>query len=262
MSMELNACRYECPQPGLGVITLDRPKEYNAINKTMTEELGQILDEFSADDRLRVLVLTGNGPAFCAGGDLGWLMQADDRPKKQEIVDLAGQLITRLRATDKPVVAAVNGVAAGAGTALVMACDISIAAESARFAPNFVNIAAVPDSGASWFLPRVVGMHRAMELMLSGRTLSAREAHDLGIFTKVVPDQELEEKVLELGGKLAGGPQSAILSIKALIKASLDHDLSRHLEEEAERQVQAWSDPDFAEGVQAFVHKRTPRFAY
>ncbi|MFO7875808.1 MAG: enoyl-CoA hydratase/isomerase family protein [Desulfovermiculus sp.] len=261
MSMELNTCRYECPQPGLGVITLDRPKEYNAINKTMTEELSQILDESSADDRVRALVLTGNDPAFCAGGDLGWLMQADDRPKKREIVDLAGQLILKLWAMDKPIVAAVNGVAAGAGTALVMACDVSIAAESARFAPNFVNIAAVPDSGASWFLPRVVGMHRAMELMLSGRTLSAREAHELGIFTHLVPDQELEEKALELGGKLASGPQGAVLSIKALLKASLGQGLSRHLEDEAERQVQAWSDPDFAEGVQAFVHKRRPRFA-
>ncbi|WP_027371569.1 enoyl-CoA hydratase/isomerase family protein [Desulfovermiculus halophilus] len=259
--MQLQTCRYEHPGSGLGLITLDRPKEYNAINKTMTRELEQVLNQAAKDDRVRVLVLTGSGPAFCAGGDLAWLMEADDQPKKREIVDLAGGLIEKLWHFEKPVLAGVNGVAAGAGTALVLACDMSIAAESARFAPNFVNIAAVPDSAASWLLPRVVGMHRAMELMLSGRTLSASQAYELGLFTSVVPDTEFQDQVREMAGRLAGGPQGAIRSIKALLKASADNDLSRHLEEEAVRQVRAWSDPDFAEGVQAFVHKRTPRFA-
>ncbi|MDZ7760209.1 MAG: enoyl-CoA hydratase-related protein [Desulfovermiculus sp.] len=259
--MKLSTCRYECPEPGLGVITLDRPNQYNALNKAMTKELSQILDQAAADDNIRVLTLTGSGSAFCAGGDLDWLMQANDQSKKREIVDLAAELITKIWTMDKPVVAAVNGVAAGAGTALVLACDVSIAAQSARFTPNFVNIGAVPDSGASWLLPRVVGMHRAMELMLSGRTLSAQEAYTLGIFSRLAPDQELEGRVRELAGNLASGPQGAIVSTKALLKASLDHDLSRHLEEEAVLQVRAWSDPDFTEGVQAFVQRRTPRFA-
>ena len=259
--MELSTCRYECPQEGVGIITLDRPQEYNAINKAMTQDLGQVLEQVAADDKVRVLVLTGRGAAFCAGGDLAWLQQADDQAKKREIVDLAGGLIEKLWALEKPVLAAVNGVAAGAGTALALACDMSIAAESARFAPNFVNIAAVPDSGASWLLPRVVGMHRAMELMLSGRVLTASQAQELGIFLHLTPDEELGEKALEMAGRLAQGPQGAIRSIKALLKASPDNDLSRHLEEEAVRQVRAWSDPDFLEGVAAFVHKRKPRFA-
>lgn len=259
--MKLSTCRFECPQPGLGVITLDRPKQYNALNKAMTQELIMILDQAAADEGIRVLILTGSESAFCAGGDLAWLMQADDQPKKREIVDVAADLITKLWNLDKPVLAAVNGVAAGAGTALVLACDMSIAAQSARFAPNFVNIGAVSDSGASWLLPRVVGMHRARELMLSGRTLSASTAHELGIFTHLAADEELQEKAVEIAGRLSRGPQGAIRSIKALIKASADNDLSRHLEEEAGRQMRAWSDPDFAEGVQAFMHKRSPRFA-
>ena len=258
--MKQSTC-FECPQPGLGVITLDRPKHYNALNKTMAQELISILDQAAADDNIRVLILTGSGSAFCAGGDLACLMRADDQPKKREIVDLAADLVTRLWNMDKPVLATVNGVAAGAGTALVLACDMSIAAHSARFAPNFVNIGAVPDSGASWLLSRVVGMHRAMELMLSGRTLSAATAHELGIFTHLAADEELQEKAVEIAGRLARGPQGAIRSIKALIKASMDNDLNRHLEEEAGRQVLAWTDPDFAEGVQAFVHKRSARFA-
>ena len=258
--MEYSTCRYECPQDGVGVITLERPQEFNAINKAMTQDLGHILEQASADAKVRALVLTGSGRAFCAGGDLAWLQQADDEAKKREIVDLAGGLIQKLWALEKPVVAAVNGVAAGAGTALALACDMSIAAESARFGPNFVNIAAVPDSGASWLLPRVVGMHRAMELMLSGRVLSAAQAYELGIFIQLTPDEQLQEKVLEMAGRLAQGPQGAVRSIKALLKASPDNDLSQHLEEEAVRQVRAWSDPDFAEGVSAFIHKRKPQF--
>jgi 2-(1,2-epoxy-1,2-dihydrophenyl)acetyl-CoA isomerase len=259
--METNTCRFDIPQPGLGVVTLDRPKHSNALNKAMVQELISILDQSAADDNIRALILTASGSAFCAGGDLAWLMQADDQTKKQEIVDLAADLVTRLWNMDKPVLAAVNGVAAGAGTALVLACDMSIAAQSAKFAPNFVNIGAVPDSGASWLLPRVVGRHRAMELMLSGRTLSAATAHELGIFNSLAKDEELQEKAVEIAGRLARGPQGAIRSIKALIKTSMDNDLNRHLEEEAGRQVRAWNDPDFAEGVQAFVHKRSPRFA-
>ena len=259
--MAFETCHYQTPCAGVGVITLNRPKALNAINKTMTKEVEKILDEAAADESIRALILTGSGPAFCAGGDLSWLMQADDKHKKREIVDRAGALISTLWSMQKPVLAAVNGVAAGAGTAMVLACDLSIAADSARFAPNFVNIAAVPDSGASWFLPRVVGMHRAMDLMVSGRTLKAQEALDMGIFGRVVPADSLQQAALEWGQRIARGPQGAIRSIKAMLKASMANDLQEHLEEEAVRQVQAWSDPDFQEGVAAFVHKRKPSFA-
>jgi len=251
---------YDVPEQGVARLTLNRPEYYNALNRTVTEEASEVLSMFEADAELKVMILTGAGRSFCAGGDLAWLLEADDVHKKRDIVDRAGDLISHLDRMEKPLIAAVNGVAAGAGTALALACDLVVASESARFAPNFVNIGAVPDSGASWYLPRTAGYHRAAELMLTGRLLQAQEALDMGFFNRVVADEDLEQEACELARKIVKGPRQAIRSIKKMLKMSRFNSLESQLEVEASLQILAWSNEEFAEGVKAFLEKRPPKF--
>lgn len=241
-------------------LTLNRPDSFNAINQELAQDFTRALQQSEQDDNVRVLVLTGAGKAFCAGGDLGWLMASEDNMKKREILDNAAAIITMLDRFKKPVIAAINGAVAGAGTAVAMACDIVLAAEDAKFAPNFVNIAAVPDSGASWFLPRFTGYHKAAELMLTGRMLTAGECCQLGIFNHVVAAEDLHQETLKLARKLASGPQRAIRYIKQMLKLSSQNTLAAQLETEASLQLMAWSDDDFKEGVNSFLQKRKPDF--
>lgn len=241
-------------------VILNRPESFNAINQEMVREVSEVLQEIEKDEGTRVLVVSGKGKAFCAGGDLTWLQEAEGHLDKRGIVESAGALISLLNNLSKPVIAAVNGVAAGAGTGVALACDILIASDRARFGPNFVNIGAVPDSGASWFLPRKIGYHRAAELMLSGKLLSAQEALELGIYNQVVPADELETRVLEVAGQLAAGPQRALALIKRMLKLSGQNSLESQLEVETSMQVAAWADPDFTEGVKAFLERRKPEF--
>jgi 2-(1,2-epoxy-1,2-dihydrophenyl)acetyl-CoA isomerase len=252
---------YDVPEQGVARMTLNRPEHFNALNRAVTEEASEILSMFESDEELKVMILTGAGRSFCAGGDLAWLLEADDTLKKRDIVERAGDLISLLDRMEKPLIAAVNGVAAGAGTALALACDMIIASDAARFAPNFVNIGAVPDSGASWYLPRAAGYHKAAELMLTGRLLKAQEALDMGIFNRVVPAEHLEEETLELARKIVKGPRQAIRSIKKMLKMSRFNSLESQLEVEASLQVPAWSNEEFAEGVKAFLEKRPPLFS-
>mgnify|MGYP006274159577 FL=1 len=258
--MSYSTLVFDVPEQGIARITLNRPDHYNALNQALTEEAAAVLAEFASRDDLRVLILTGAGRSFSAGGDLAWLLEADDLHKKRQVVDRAGDLIATLDGMEKPLIAAVNGVAAGAGTALALACDLVIASDAARFAPNFVNIGAVPDSGASWYLPRVVGYHKAAELMLTGRLLKAAEALDLGLFNRVVPADSLEQESLETARAIVNGPRKAIRSIKKMLKMSRGNTLEAQLEVEASLQVLAWSQQEFAEGVQAFLEKRPPQF--
>ncbi|MCF8107679.1 MAG: enoyl-CoA hydratase/isomerase family protein [Desulfohalobiaceae bacterium] len=258
--MEHTTIEYHKQDAGTAVITLNRPEVLNAINKDMVSEVTAALEEVHQDVTVRVLVLTGKGKAFCAGGDLSWLQDAGSHLEKRDIVESAGRLISRLNGLSKPVIAAVNGVVAGAGTGVALACDILVASEKARFAPNFVNIGAVPDSGASWFLPRKIGYHRAMELMLTGKLLSAEEAHAFGIYNELVPADDLEAHVLEIAARLAAGPQRALTMIKRMLKLSAENTLQAQLEVETSMQVAAWADPDFQEGVRAFLEGREPRF--
>lgn len=241
-------------------LTLNRPKSFNAINLELAQDFTGALRQAEQDDNVRVLVVTGSEKAFCAGGDLSWLMASDDNLKKRQILDNAATVITMLDRLSKPVIAAVNGAVAGAGTAVAMACDMVLAAENAKFAPNFVNIAAVPDSGASWFLPRYTGYHKAAELMLTGRMLDAGECCELGIFNRVVAAEDLHRETLKLARKLAAGPQRAIRYIKQMLKLSAQNTLAAQLEAEASMQLMAWSDDDFPEGVNAFLQKRKPNF--
>ncbi|MFZ5591122.1 MAG: enoyl-CoA hydratase/isomerase family protein [Bacillota bacterium] len=258
--MEFQTIKYEVKSNKVAVLTFNRPESFNAFNKQLVQESCQAVQMAAADDNVRVLVLTGAGKAFTSGGDLAWLKAADDNIKKREILDLANQLAITVAGFEKILIAAVNGVAAGAGTALVLACDMAIASTQARFAPNFVNIAAVPDSAASWYLPRKVGYHKAAELMLTGSLLDAQQAYELGIFNRLVEPEQLMPYVLELAGKLAAGPQRALRYIKKMLKMSLSNDLPAQVEVEASLQLMAWSDSDFIEGVTAFIQKRPPAF--
>lgn len=258
--MEYQAITYEIMENKVALITLNRPSHFNAINRDLAGEFAHALQRAEQDDAVRVLVVTGAGKAFCAGGDLGWLLASGDNMKKRDILDHASEVITRLDRFSKPVIAAVNGAAAGAGTAIALCCDMIIASEQARFGPNFVNIAAVPDCGASWFLPRKVGYHKAAELMLTGTLIDAREALQLGIFNRVTGAENLLPEALKLAGQLAAGPQRALRYIKKMLKLSAQNTLAAQLETEASLQLMAWSDDDFREGVQAFLQKRKPAF--
>jgi len=258
--LDYKAISYEVLDNRIAVVTLNRPASLNAINLDLATEVAGVLQQAEQDDSVRVLVVTGAGKAFCAGGDLAWLMAAEDNLKKREILDNAGTVITLLDRFSKPVIAAVNGAVAGAGTAVALACDIIIASARAKFAPNFVNIASVPDSGASWFLPRKIGYHKAAELMLTGRLLDAQECLQLGLFNRVVAHDELEQAAFRLAQKLAAGPQRAIRHIKQMLKMSAQNTLTAQLEIEASMQLMAWSDDDFKEGVSAFLQKRKPAF--
>ncbi len=259
--MDYQSIEFKKYEEGYACLRLNRPDSFNAINRDLVDEVNAVLRVVQNNADIRVLVLTGSGKSFCSGGDLGWLMEAEDHASRRSIVEQAGQFIRRLNQLSKPVLAAVNGVTAGAGTGVALACDILIAADTARFGPNFVNIGAVPDSGASWFLPRTVGYHQAAKLMLGGELLSAAEALKLGIFQEVVPADALEDRVFALAERLAKGPQQALSLIKRMLKMSGDNTLQAQLEIETSMQVAAWSDPDFQEGVKAFLERRKPDFS-
>ena len=258
--MSFKTIIYEVNEHQIATITLNRPEHFNAISKELAEDFARALLLAGQDENVRVLVVTGSGKAFCAGGDLTWLLSSDDNMKKREILDNANRVAALLDSFPKPVIAAINGAVAGAGTAIALACDIVIGSDQAKFAPNFINIAAVPDSGASWFLPRKVGYHKAAELMLTGQLLDAREAFRLGLFNQLVPASELAAHVEKLALRLAAGPQRAIGYIKQMLKLSSQNTLAAQLEIEASLQLMALSDSDFQEGVQAFLQKRKPNF--
>jgi 2-(1,2-epoxy-1,2-dihydrophenyl)acetyl-CoA isomerase len=259
--MELQTLILDEPQSQVARITLYRPEQFNAINAQLAQEMVQVLQELKGRKDLKVLILTGAGQAFCAGGDISWLVQSKEVLHKRQIVDKAAELITCLEAFPAPVICAVNGVAAGAGTALVLGTDIVLGAKNAKFAPNFVHIGAVPDSGASWYLLRKLGYHRAAELLLTGKALDSEQAYSWGIFNQLLELEELQQKALEWAASLAAGPQKAQRYIKRLLKLGLQNSLDSQLEAEASLQLAAWSDSDFQEGVQAFMQKRKPGFS-
>ncbi len=245
---------------GVAVIRLNRPDYLNAFNKDMVLECIDALAKVNRDKNIRVLVLTGSKNAFCAGGDINWLKESKEVLQKKEIMDLTNQMVLGFEKLKKPVLAAVNGVAAGAGTSLVLGCDIVYASEDARFAPNFVNIAAIPDAGCTWFLPKKIGYNKACELTLTGKIIDAKEACELGIFNKLFPADKLEEETMGLAKKLSDGPIDAMQRIKTLLKMSYKNELRTQLEVEAYYQITSWCDPDFTEGVNAFFEKRKPNF--
>jgi 2-(1,2-epoxy-1,2-dihydrophenyl)acetyl-CoA isomerase len=239
-------------------ITLNRPDVLNALNTDMHRALAAALKEARAPE-VRAVVVTGAGRAFCVGQDLTEFREAPG--------DIGGRLretyhpnVLAIRALEKPVIAAVNGAAAGAGLSFACACDLRLASDEAAFIPAFINIGLIPDSGGSYFVTRILGPARAFEWLASGRKLTAAEAHAWGLVSEVVEGDGLPGRAAEVAGKLAALPTRGIGMTKRLIDHALDATLEQQLEREAQLQAAATQTDDFREGVDAFLEKRAPRF--
>lgn len=248
---------------GVATITLNRPDKLNAFAGTMRE---QLLDALHAanDDETRAVVITGAGRAFCSGGDIETMVQLrreGDVEGFRKLLAAGAAIVTRIRSFRVPVIASVNGVAAGAGCNLALACDYRIGASSARFGQSFARIGLVPDWGGTWLLPRLIGESRAIELMTSGRLVNAAEALELGMLDKVVPDESLSAETDSLAATIAQGAPLAIDAIKTLVRASAANDLESQLAREADAQVEMFTSTDAGEGLAAFLEKRRARFS-
>ena len=246
-------------------ITLDRPHAYNAFTPTMGRELVDALKDARRDDDVRAVVMTGAGTAFCSGQDLGMadeLLPADRPPALGDLLRRHyNGLVLAMRRLDKPIVASINGVAAGAGMSVALACDLRIASTSASFVQAFVNIGLVPDCGSLYFLPRIVGVAKALELSLLGERVDAQEALRVGLVSRVVPADELAAATAEVAGQLANGAGLALGLTKRGLNRAFETDLDGMLEQEALLQEIAGRTSDFREGVTAFKEKRPARFS-
>jgi 2-(1,2-epoxy-1,2-dihydrophenyl)acetyl-CoA isomerase len=246
------------------VITLNRPDTYNAINDAFTTEVQAALKAAARDADIRVIVITGAGKAFCSGQDLGDLKEKyvpGYVPKLgPDLRKRYNPIIERICSIEKPVIAAVNGVAAGAGCSLALACDMRIASEHASFIEVFINVGLIPDSASTWTLPRLVGLGRAMELCMTGRKVKAEEAERIGLVNRVVPADDLMGETMKLAGQLASLPGRGLALTKRLLLQSSTNDLAAQLEAEAFAQDSAGQTEDHHEGVVAFIEKRTPEF--
>jgi 2-(1,2-epoxy-1,2-dihydrophenyl)acetyl-CoA isomerase len=246
-------------------ITLNRPDSLNSINDAFTTELAKVIRQVRQDDTVRCVVITGAGRAFCSGQDLGDLKKKHADPAfvphlKDDLERRYNPVILGLCELEKPVIAAVNGVAAGAGMSLALACDLRIASEKASFTEVFINVGLVPDSGSSFFLPRLVGLGKALELCFTGDKVPAAEALALGLVNKVVPAEELMKTANDLAARLAKLPTRALGLMKQLLHRSFDSNLTAMLEAEAVAQETAALTADHREGVMAFFEKRSARF--
>lgn len=247
---------------GVATIRLNDPNSMNALSVPVAVELERTIAEFSKDDSIRALVLTGTGRAFCAGGDVQSFYDHRDDPHNvmQAVLDGLHGAVGRLIDAPFPTIAAINGVVAGAGMGVALATDLAIAAESAMFTMAYTGIGVSPDGSSTFFLPRLVGTRVAMEMILTNRRVSADEALSLGIVNSVVPDNELEETTKKLAAKLAAGPTLAFVRARGLIRSSLPADPFTQMDAEAAGILAAGETSDFYEGVSAFIEKRPPTF--
>ncbi|MFK7781050.1 enoyl-CoA hydratase-related protein [Psychroserpens sp.] len=242
-------------------ITLNRPEVFNSFNREMALSLQSILDDCEADDAVRAIVLTGNGKAFCAGQDLKEVTDPDLNPGFKKILEEHyNPIITRIREIKKPVIAAVNGVAAGAGANIALACDIVVAHEKVSFIQAFSLIGLVPDSAGTFFLPRLIGYQKALALAMLGDKIGASDAEKMGMIYKCVLFTEFDETIHKLALKLANMPTKALGFIKELFNQSMTNSLEEQLALESKLQIEAAQSEDYAEGVAAFIEKRKPEF--
>ena len=249
---------------GVATIILNRPDKLNSFNVEMHEELHAALDDIATDQKSRALLLTGAGRGFCAGQDLGDRAVTTEREKAPDlsfsVEKFYNPLIRRLTNLPMPVICAMNGVAAGAGASIVMACDIVIAARSASFILSFAKIGLVPDSGSSWHFSRAIGLPRAKALAMLGNKLSAEQAEQWGLIYQVIDNESLMSEAEKLAKHLAKQPTEALANIKQLIHSSFDHSLTEQLERERAAMQHLGRSHDYQEGVAAFLEKREPIF--
>lgn len=248
---------------GIAKITLNRPDQLNALNERMRDELYEITLDLWQDDSIRAVLLMGAGRAFCAGGDIDSIlqkMQNDNALGRKEQMKKQHQWAKNLIALEKPVIAAVHGYAVGAGMSIAMMADIVLAAENAQFSSAFSRIGIIPDLGALFLLPRLVGMANAKEIVLTGRYIDASEALQMGLITGIVQAEDLAGEAFALAETLASGPTTALGMAKTLLNRSLETSLSDLLELEAYFQGMVMETHDFQEGVAAFIEKRKPHF--
>ncbi len=249
---------------GIATLTLDRPERLNALTFEVYDELRNTFRALHDDEDVRVVVLTGSGRGFCSGGDvediIGRLFERDMRGLL-EFTRMTCDLVLAIRRCRKPVVAALNGTVAGAGAVIATACDLRVAAENAKIAYLFTRVGlSGADMGAAWMLPRIVGLAKATELLMTGDFISADEAHRIGLYNRVVPEGKSLEEATALANKLARGPSFALEITKDSLNREASMDLAGALEAEAQIQAALMLHPDFRESYDAFVEKREPRF--
>ncbi|TNE54737.1 MAG: 2-(1,2-epoxy-1,2-dihydrophenyl)acetyl-CoA isomerase [Bacteroidetes bacterium] len=248
-------------QEGVRTLYLNRPEVFNSFNRPMALALQEELKKAASDDEVRAIVITGEGKAFCAGQDLAEAMDEQGPELRTIVREHYNPIIELIREIEKPVVAAVNGVAAGAGANIALACDITIARKSASFIQAFSKIGLIPDSGGTFFLPRIIGAQKALALMMTGDKVSAEEAEGMNMIYKSVEDEEFDAFVASFTSKLASMPTKGLGLTKKAVQKSFSNDLKSQLALEEELQVQAGQTHDFNEGVQAFLEKRKPVFS-
>jgi len=253
----------ETKQDGIATLVMNRPDRLNALNNELTTALNDALGRLAEEESVRVVVITGAGRAFCAGGDLALIGKGRATGATQSLEPLLRsgmQAVLRMRTMSQPVIAAVNGAAAGAGMNIALAADIRIAAEEAAFGQNFAKVGLFPDFGGTYFLPQLVGPARAAELFYTGDMIDAKAALRLGIVNQVVPGVQLEAEVKALALKIMQGPPLAIQAVKKALFGREKKKLTEALEREVQEQVRCYLSEDCREGIQAFFEKRQPQF--
>ncbi len=241
-------------------IKLNRPDKFNSFNREMALQLQEVLDNAERDENIRAILLTGEGKAFCAGQDLAEAIDDNGPGIKRIVEEHYNPIVLRLRSIEKPIVCAVNGVAAGAGANIALCCDVVVASQSSSFIQAFSKIGLIPDSGGTFFLPRLVGFQRASALMMLGDKVSATDALAMGMVYKVCQDDLLQQDALNLASQLSNMPTKGIGYTKRLLNESVFNTFTKQIEREGQVQVDAADTYDYNEGVSAFLQKRKPEF--
>lgn len=259
--MELKKINFSC-KDNIGLIAMCYEKNLNAIDVEMVEELLYTLDQCEKDENIKAVVISGTKRAFSAGGDVRYFYNGVKNGDLDidPLIQKAGLVALKIKKLSKPVISSVSGAAAGAGFNLAIACDFCIAADNAKFIQAFVNIGLIPDTGGAYLLTRAIGVQRAIDMMMTGRVVSAEEAYSLGLVKEICKPEELEEKTMEFARKLANGPLVAYANVKKLVFSSEYMDFERFLEDEVASQRECAATNDFKEGVCAFFEKRKANF--
>ncbi len=253
-------CILEAKENGVAILTFNRPKQLNAISEQLSIDLLEACTEVTKNNDIQALIITGAGTGWSAGGDISVLAAMNSPAQAKYTYDCSTEIVKTIYEIEKPVIAALNGAVAGASVAIMMACDLIIAADTAKFGFNFINIGFTPDSGASYFLTQKVGYHKALEILWYGKVLDSAEALSLGLVNKVVAKDQVLTEAEKWADRLLKMPLYSVWMDKKLIRASLKNDFYQQAELESLNQVLAWTSDDFKEGVMSFVEKRKPNF--